>query len=86
MISLLVLKQMKDLCLLVLMIKLQHGEIKAFVVNWRLLFQPCKDVVLNLLKPFLPNKTQHENFKNNESQKDSDYFHSIISDDKNKQR
>lgn len=80
------LKQTKDLCLLVFMIKLQCGEIKTFLVNWRLLFQPGKDVVLNLLKPFLPNKNQHENFKNNESQKDSDYFHYVTSDDKNKQR
>lgn len=42
-------------------------------------FQPGKDVVLNLFKPFFPNRNQHEN---NESQKDSIYFNSIISDDK----
>jgi len=33
MISLLVLKQTKDLCLLVSMIKLQCGEVKALLVN-----------------------------------------------------
>lgn len=42
-------------------------------------FQPGKDVVLNLFKLFFPNRNQHEN---NESQKDSIYFNSIISDDK----
>lgn len=65
------------------MIKLRCCAIKTFLVNFRLLFQPGEDVVLNLFKPFLPNKNQHENFKNNEYKKNSSCFQSMFSDDKN---
>lgn len=60
--------------------KLHCCEIKAFFFfSIPDSFQPGKDVVLSLFKPFFPNRNQHEN---NESQKDSIYFNSIISDDK----
>lgn len=76
-------KQIKDFVHLILQLSCTVVPSKHFLVSFRHLFQPGENVVLNLFKPFLPNKNQRENFKNNEYKKNSNCFHSMFSDDKN---